>query len=219
MPSHNFKDITGKVFGRLLALRLHGTGRENRAMWICRCSCGQEKIVSGKALRDGRTNSCGCLSREILAKRNFKHGHASRGSAESEYGCWLKIRQRCENPNCPDYKDYGARGISVCGQWRESFETFLADMGKKPSLDLSIHRLDNNQGYHPANCVWADDAVQANNKTNSHILEFCGKSQTVTQWARELHMHQATLSSRLLDSGWSVERALTTPVRKCRRLE
>jgi hypothetical protein len=108
---------------------------------------------------------------------------------------------------------YGGRGITVCDRWRHSFENFLADMGMKPSPRHSLDRKENDGNYEPSNCRWALPRDQCNNRNNNTNIEFRGITRTVTEWARELGMHDTTLFMRLYKSKWTVERALTTPVR------
>lgn len=84
------------------------------------------------------------------------------------YGSWQSMKQRCLNSNCASWDDYGGRGIGICAQWVASFETFLADMGERPSADHSLERLDNDGDYEPANCVWATLIEQAQNRKKPH---------------------------------------------------
>ncbi len=118
---------------------------------------------------------------------------------------------RCEDPSHASYQRYGARGIAVCKQWHE-FETFLRDMGRRPSPKHSIDRIDNDGNYEPANCKWSTVIEQANNSRNNRVLTFRGESKTLAQWAREFNMKWDTLRCRLRE-GWSMERAVTEPLK------
>lgn len=140
--------------------------------WYCRCDCGTRRVVSGGNLTRGLTLSCGCLRRELLAESkkgneyNHKHGHAPAGRSSPEYRAWAKMKDRCGNPNSAEYKNYGARGIAVCERWsgRSGFPNFLADMGPRPSPELSLDRIDNGGDYTPNNCRWATRAQQNANR-------------------------------------------------------
>lgn len=123
------------------------------------------------------------------------HGHSTNGSTSTTYNSWMNMRQRCSDPNCPKYPRYGGRGIRVCARWQR-FENFLADMGEKPE-GLTIGRKDNDGDYTPDNCRWEVAEQQANNKSNSRLFEKDGKTQTITQWSRELGVSVRALYYRI----------------------
>lgn len=162
----------GKRFGRLVVVGSAAPLENGRSRWLCRCDCGVEKEVSASCLSQGRTKSCGCLRRENAAKRSpkanaarTKHGHAreDKGDRHPLYRTWQGMRERCRDPGNVSYKYYGGRGITVCERW-ESFENFLADMGEKPSPDLTLDRIDNDGNYEPGNCRWATPEQQTKNR-------------------------------------------------------
>lgn len=124
------------------------------------------------------------------------------------------MRRRCYDKGYTEYPRYGARGITVCDEWRDSFERFVADMGQKPSPAHSLERRDNNGPYAKWNCYWATASEQANNRRNNTLVTLQGKSQTLTQWEREIGIKHHTVMTRMGKRGWAVERALLTPVRK-----
>ena len=115
-----------------------------------------------------------------MSDRRYKHGLVPRHSKPPEFNVWCKMRQRCSNPKSPDYKNYGARGITVCERWVNDFAAFLSDMGPRPSSQHSIERQDNNAGYEPSNCVWATRDVQALNRRPRALRPVCARNHDMT---------------------------------------
>lgn len=175
-----------------------------------RCDCGVEKIVRGRGLVTGYTNSCGCLQRELtavkIAERSRTHGRTN----TVEYHTWTTMKQRCINPKDSAYPHYGGRGIRVCDRWANSFEAFFEDMGARPDDMDSIERDDVNGHYEPGNCRWATDLEQHNNKRNNHILTIDGGSATVAEWARRSGTDMYRIHGRLA-RGWSAQEAVFGP--------
>lgn len=160
-------DLTGQRFERLIVIARAGSTKAGLARWLCRCDCGQEKIVTNSNLRLGHVKSCGCYNRELVLAKNFRHGHAGRDRQSAEYICWARMKDRCFKPESVSYKYYGARGITVCAEWNDSFEAFLRDMGRKPSPRLTIERKDNDGNYEPGNCKWATRLEQRHNRRDA----------------------------------------------------
>lgn len=120
---------------------------------------------------------------------------------------WVNIRQRCYNQNHPNYKKYGAKGISVCEQWQR-FDNFAHDMGAPPSLDHTIDRINPLGNYEKSNCRWATQKTQQNNRTNNHRYEYDGKNLTLIEWSDHTGIPRKTLFNRL-QRGWSIKKTLT----------
>lgn len=189
-------DLTGNTYGQLGVLGRAGSSVGGKPLWRCRCECGSEKIVQGGNLKNGHTQSCGCI-------RGENHGL----SDATEHRIWSHMRQRCGNSNDRAFANYGGRGIAVCERW-QSFTQFLQDMGECPE-GRSIDRIDNDGDYEPGNCRWATAKEQANNRRSTRWIVYRGERKTLKQWSEETGLGCDTIKERL-NSGWSIKDALTT---------
>lgn len=200
----------GEMFGRMTILRCAGRDSNGIKMAACLCICGNEKTVRMADLRSGKIVGCGCVAREALIKRNTKHEKC--GSIT--FICWIKMRERCLDKNCKEYPAYGGRGIGIHLPWIDSFETFLRDVGERPSLLHSLDRFpDQNGNYEPGNIRWATNKEQARNRRTNRLLKLGDMVLCVSEWAERMEVSPQTLFNRL-NLGWSDEKTLTTPVRK-----
>jgi hypothetical protein len=204
------RKLEGLRFERIEVLKCVGPMSYGPLGYLCRCDCGKEWVTNGNAIARGQTKSCGCWARDGLRLRSRKHGHCSddKKKMPKEYMVWASMKSRCYNPQHVAYADYGGRGIVVCDRWRESFETFFADMGPRPTPRHTIDRIDNDLGYWPENCRWATKREQQNNRRVTTIIEFEGKRMPLTYWAEQKGINPITLAGRL-KKGWSNEDALT----------
>lgn len=210
------QDLTGQRINRWTVLeRAPNTGL-GHLRWVCRCDCGVEKLVKGNHLRSGASKSCGCYSSEVTTSRSLKHGANRRGQRSTEYGIWCGMRRRCHDEKDSLYVYYGARGISVCERWRNSFSAFLADVGPRPGPEYSLDRKDNERGYEPGNVRWATDTEQANNKRTNVLIERDGRVLSLRMWCRELQLNYGTVHSRIRKYGMSPEAALDKGREGCR---
>lgn len=210
----NAQNLVGNKFGRLTALSpAQRHAKTGRTMWNCRCQCGNEVVVFSCNLKNGTSQSCGCLHKELASQRATTHGHCRNGITSKERSTWNSMKTRCYNKNRPDYINYGKRGIKVCARWLHSFENFLTDMGTAPSVHHSIERVDNDGDYSPKNCVWATKKEQSLNTRVNRMLTFRGKTMTATEWSGELGLKFGTIINRIDNLGWSVESALTKTAR------
>jgi len=152
-----FNDLEGVRFGRLVAIKK--ANNAGRTMWVCKCDCGNEVIVRGTHLTQGKILSCKCYRNNLNSERLTTHGK----SKTRIYRIWRDMINRCHYEFYPERNLYGGRGIIVCDRWRFSFENFLEDMGD-PASNLSIDRIDSNGNYEPNNCKWSTPKEQANNR-------------------------------------------------------
>jgi len=203
----NFIDLSGKRFGRLQVISPVGKDKYNNYKWLCNCDCGKEKIVKGNCLCSGMTRSCGCLRAENTTKTKTTHGL----SKTRLYAIWGSIVQRCTNNNDPNYRNYGGRGITICKEWRENFESFYDwSLLHGYKSDLSIDRINNNGDYQPDNCRWANQIIQNNNTRRNRRFLYDGKSYTIAELDRLLSGGTGFLSQRLY-KGWTLEEAISIP--------
>lgn len=197
------QDLTGMKFNHWTVLRTAPSGTSGDTKWMCVCICGDEKAVFTKALQRGMSKSCGCQS-----GREFHNG-----SNTAEYATWRRIIQRCTNPNNEDWHLYGGRGIIVDPRW-STFAAFLSDMGGRPSPQHSIDRYPDQDGpYSPDNCRWATAQMQARNMRANRMIEYNEETMCLSAWADRTGLSRNCIEKRIDVLGWSIEDALTRPLR------
>lgn len=214
MSDRTLLNPVGEVFGRLTVVSEVPRTNPRKRRFLCLCACGTEVERELNKLRTGHTKSCGCLHREVRlanVKSAPRKGHSKHGMNKSpEHRAWVHMRQRCGNPNKREYKHYGGRGITVCERWLNSFETFLADVGMKPSPAHSLDRIDVNGHYEPGNVRWATQQQQAENTRAARLVTLDGKTQTISAWEREMGLSRGMVRGREA-RGWSIANAIKTP--------
>lgn len=204
-----FIDLTGKCFGRLKVAERVWSEKDARHVWRCVCVCGNEKLAQTADLVSGKISSCGCLHREILVTRNFKHGLKQ----HPLYVTWHDMKRRCYEKSNPAYKRYGGRGIVMCDEWKASPKAFIEwAEANGYSKGLSIDRIDNNGNYEPSNCRWTTVDVQSRNKSTNIFITYRGETKVLQDWAEQLNIDHMSLKRRIEKHG--IEGAFNYKIRK-----
>lgn len=203
-------DMTGYETGRIKVVERVGKNKSGNILWRYECSCGAGGIATADAIR--RMKSCGCIRKEN-GKEFFHNFNIIHGESRTRiYTIWGNMINRTSNKKNKDYKNYGGRGITVCEEWKDylTFKKWALKNGYSDTLTLD--RIDNDKGYYPGNCRWADEETQNNNKQQSRKLEYKGEIKSVEQWAKEYNINRSTLVNRL-NKGMSIKEALETPIK------
>lgn len=206
--------MIGQKFGRLSVVR-HAGRSGGRDTWLCLCDCSKTVTVRQNNLRSGNTTSCGCA--------HVRHGRAKKDVRDLTYNSWQNMIARVDGQRGEaTAANYSARGISMCERWR-GFDAFLEDMGVRP-VGTTLDRIDNDRGYECGvceacvsadrnkNCRWATRKDQQRNRRTNALLTYNGETACLSEWSERLGMGRGVLRKRI-DSGWSVEEALTTPAK------
>lgn len=183
--------------------------------WRCKCDCGEERLSSPYKIINGTTKSCGCKKvdrcHDMTSKYRIKHG----GKKERLYGIWHGMKQRCYDSSCKDFDRYGKRGICVCENWRNDYNAFREwSINNGYDSKKTIDRIDVNGNYAPDNCRWITLEEQNRNKEETIYLEYNGERKSLADWCDDLGIKYQTVYARIYHNGWSVNRALSTPVQR-----
>ena len=203
----------GSVYNKLKIINLFKVDYK----WYATCECECGKIVDKicvRSLLTGNTKSCGCYNKELTIQRNLKHGQKTRNKKTDRlYSIWADMRRRCSNVSRKDAQNYALKNIKVCEEWNnyELFMNWALQNGYND--ELTLERIDNSKGYNPDNCKWIPKSEQSKNRTSNHYITYNGKTQTLTDWSKEIGIPRTTLDSRL-KRNWSIEDALTKPLIK-----
>ena len=216
------KDLTGQRFGRLEVLKLdhkqqkvnkNGIKTGNVYYWLCKCSCGNLKVIRGTHLTNGLIQSCGCLQKETIAKVAKETRTTHKQSDSRIYGIYKHIKHRCYLTTDKDYINYGKRGIIMCDEWKNNFQAFYDwAMSNGYTDELTIDRIDVNGNYEPSNCRWVTKEIQNKNTRRNINITYKGETHNVREWSSILNININTLYDRLR-RGWSGEKTLSTPIK------
>lgn len=199
----------GQRYGRLTSLEFVERDKNRNAIWRFRCDCGAELVARTGNVRNGSTQSCGCLLERVAGMHTLSHG--MKGSPE--YDIWCGMKQRCGYEKHEHFAEYGGRGIKICERWLHSFENFLADMGRRPSTKHTLDRKDNDLDYGPENCCWATRKDQSRNQRRTIMVMYGGREMPLAEAAELAGIRYLKVWIRIKRLGWSVERALSTPIK------
>lgn len=198
----------GEKFNRWTVLRegvpYRAAGKQFRTL-ECVCDCGARGAKLFQSIINGTSRSCGCLRNEEASVRMAARGK-HRMCGTPEYKTWISLRERCLNEKAQSYGNYGARGIGVCQSWADSFEAFFADMGARPD-GMSLDRIDNDKGYSPENCRWANREQQARNTRTNRMLVYGGREMPIVEFCEATGMNHRTVAYHL-DKGRSGDEIL-----------
>lgn len=189
---HPLISLKGHTFGLLTVIEFVGLRqrgkRHNQSLWRCLCACGREKIIGRSFLTSGQSRSCGCRG-----SQRSTSGVASQYPVE--HAIWTAMWQRCTNPHSTEFKNYGARGITVDERWK-SFDQFFSDLGPRPSQEYQLERTNNDWGYGPENTIWGTIHQQNRNKRSNIWIVFQGRRQCLEDWSKERGIPTETLRYR-----------------------
>ncbi len=176
-----------------------------RRMFRCQCECGNIGEVQLSCLRNGHSTSCGCEQKKRVSAANTKHGLEK----HPLYNTWKNIKKRCNYINTSEYENYGGRGISVCEEWSNNFQSFYNwAINNGWSKELTIDRIDTNGNYCPENCRWANVETQMNNMTKNHYIEYNGDAYTLSTLSKHLSIPYNIVRYRLSNCKWTVEQLI-----------
>lgn len=207
-----FRDLRGLRIGRLVVIEPAEKSVYGAAMWHCLCDCGGTKDVAHQSLERGASKSCGCFRKEagaIRGKNNATHGMSRHADRAPEWKAWMAMRQRCLKPKHKQFRDYGARGITVCDEWIDDFQAFFDHIGLRPSPRHSIDRIDNDRGYEPGNVRWATKKEQQRNRRTNVIVTAFGRTEPLICFIPEgPKSRQYSLALRRVKAGIDAEAAI-----------
>ena len=215
--SRKCEDLMGRKFGHWTVIErsedyVVPSNGQHRPRWVCKCDCENQTIqnVLETSLLNGISYQCKFCRDKIIGIKNTKHGD----SYNRLYKIWVDMKKRCYNHNNKEYDNYGGRGILVCNAWIEYYTSFKNWAYKNGYQDnLTIERIDVNKNYCPENCKWTNQKEQQNNKRNNRLLTYNNETHNISEWSEITDISFYAICTRIDKLGWSIEKALTTPVR------
>ena len=218
------ENLVGREFGCWRVVSRAGSTKNNVSTWNCVCAkelggCGTVRVVTRGRLIRGSSTNCGCVQRETNRKRQTKHGCSGKNRT-GLYIVWVDMLQRCYNSLSTGYHRYGGRGITVCEEWHNSFESFQRwALATNYQKGLQIDRINNDGGYCPDNCRWVTSQQNMNNRSCTRKFTLNGETKLLCEWCDHFNMPLSTVDDRIR-RGWTIEQALTIPLwQRCRNAE
>lgn len=207
-------NFIGKRYGLLVVESFSHRDHRNKKHYKCICDCGNITIARSDTLnKKDCIRSCGCIGIQKLKEMSTKHNQ----SRTRLYKIWASMKVRCNRKTAINYYLYGGRGIKVCNEWSNDFEKFREwSLANGYADDLTIDRINTNGDYEPLNCRWATYKEQANNRRNNTLITYNNETHTMREWGRITGVGGDNIYNRLQD-GWSIEKALTLPVKHYRQ--
>ena len=194
-------DLTGKKFGKLEVIGVHDTG-SRKTYYVCQCDCGNVKVVRADSLISGATKSCGCIKKE-QDKTNLTANHRHKMSGTRIYETWQDMKRRCYNKQNARYDRYGGRGIKVCEEWLNDFQSFYDwAISNGYSDDLTIDRIDNDGNYEPSNCRWSTAKEQCNNRGSNINITIGNATKSLMCWCEIFNVDYKKVYARYKRNGY-----------------
>lgn len=186
---------------------LEATRDKRGPTYLCRCDCGNITTADSYQLRTGGKRSCGCIKGLHGLKKH------------PLYNIWRGIKKRCLCKTDVHYKWYGAKGISICSEWKNDFVAFYNwSLSNGYAKGLTIDRINTYGDYDPSNCRWATTKVQNNNKTTNAKYTIDGETKNFSEWCDEFGMKHSTVYNRI-KLGWDIKAAFTLPPKIKRKVK
>ena len=191
------ENLVGQRFGRFVVVESTGKKTKSRStLWLCKCDCGEQRIVSASNLKSGNSQSCGCIQR------------GETKSYTRIYRIWRDVKYRTSHSVKGVNHNYYEKGIKMCEEWRYDSDAFIEwSLRNGYRDDLSIDRIDNDGDYSPSNCRWVCQKTQCRNKSTNRLVTYNGETKTLVEWSESLGIRYSKLWSRIFRYGWAIERA------------